>query len=130
MKTDDIDAASVADLLMRGEFYIAQRPSSTYLRLRNLIYWRKQKKNLVVMLRNQLSHRFEKVYPGINSTFNGRTKLFQVNYDSLIHQGLLSLNMTPQEVSRLDKRTFCDLFKYKRMNDATRYGKRLNDSSI
>jgi len=113
LKTDEIDAGAVADLMIRGEFLPINKSKSTYIRLNNLVYWREQKLTMRVMIKNQIHHRFEKIYPGINCEYDGKRKLFTNPFISYLHKGLLNINMTPSEILNEPDSILAKNFEYK-----------------
>ncbi len=83
-KTDAIDTAVIADLLLRGQGNLVRTPEPAYLALRERTYWRHQKTHLVTELKQQLVDRFEKLYPGFTLQADGHKRLIsEVNRSSL-----------------------------------------------
>jgi transposase len=112
LKTDDTDAGAVGDLLIRGEFIEPREDSDVYLKLRNLVYWREQKLIMRSMIKNQLNHRFERIFPGINCDFDGKKRLFGHAYDSFLHRGLLKYKKTAQEIIDIPDKELVEYFGY------------------
>jgi len=113
LKTDEIDAGAVADLMVRGEFLQINKSNNNYIRLNNLVYWREQKLTMRAMIKNQIHHRFEKIFPGINCEFDGKKKLFTQPFISYLHKGLLNIDMTPQEILEESDNFLTEKFGYK-----------------
>lgn len=112
LKSDEIDCGAVADLMLRGEFNIVCDEKSLYLRLRNLVYWREQKLIMRTMIKNQLHHRFEKVYPGMNSDYEETKKLFTKPFESFLHIGLLNAQLTSKEIMGIEDDVLLRQFNY------------------
>lgn len=112
LKTDDTDAGAVGDLLIRGEFIQPHEDAEIYLKLRNLVYWREQKLVIRSMIKNQLNHRFERIFPGINCDFDGKKPLFGHAYESYIHRGLLKYKKTVQQISKISDEELVEYFGY------------------
>ena len=64
LKSDDIDCGAVGDLLIRGEFNKPYPESFLYYKLKNLVYWREKKLVLKRTLKNHITARFKRIYPG------------------------------------------------------------------
>lgn len=127
LKTDDIDAGAVADLLIRGEFSELRQDKHIYKRLQNLVHWREQKLNIRTMIKNQIGHRLAKIYPGLNCTFDGKQAVYSQRheYESLIHNGLIEMNRTPVEMLEIPENDLLRQFGYGTFQRGRHYIRRL-----
>jgi transposase len=112
LKTDDIDCGAIGDLLIRGEFTKSIPDTLVYYKLRNLIYWRERKMSMAVMLKNQITNRMTRCYPGLNCDFNENKKLYADLDNNLLYQGLMSSCMTGQQLLETPDEVLLDKFNY------------------
>jgi len=115
LKTDDIDAGAVADLLIRGEFIKFYDESVDYRYLRELVHWREKKVRIRIKLKNQIVARMDRIYPGLNNDFDTNKKLYCSNLSSL-YQGLTKVSMTPKEIMGIPDIKLAKLLGYKKMS--------------
>lgn len=101
LKTDDIDAACIGDLLIRGECFPYNLRDKKYLELKEKTYWRERKLGIVTMLKNQITTRMEKISPGLTSAFAENKPLFTRPFGSQIPKILMDLAMLPQDIINL-----------------------------
>lgn len=127
LKTDDIDAGSVGDMLIRGEFSYVNDDEEIYKKLNSLVHWREQKITIRTMIKAQIGHRFARIFPGLNTTYGGRKPVFQHEYESLIHSGLLKLNKTPLEILKMTDNELYEYFGYGLYQKGRYYIKRLRE---
>jgi|GEM_PF-703363 len=111
LKTDAIDAASIGDLLIRGECYPYSLKEGTYLELQELAYWRDKKMHLVAKLKNQIIHHMIIAYPGLNTTFENERQLFVYYFKTEISLLLIKTLLTPQEIAKMSPREFSQFSK-------------------
>lgn len=112
LKSDDIDAAAVGDLLIRGEFSTYYEEKEVYQRLRNLVYWRQQKVVMRAMVKNQINHRIERIYPGMNNSYEENKPLVTHIHRSMMYDGLIRCNKTGEELLSEDDDKLIRYFKY------------------
>lgn len=112
-KTDAIDVAVLADLILRGHGYPARSSEDIYAQLRELTYWRHHKARLVGKLKQQITDRFSKVYPGLTTGSAELKPLISEVTRIGFARGLIEEGITPQEFLRFSPRTIRDrLRKY------------------
>lgn len=112
LKTDSVDCGSVFDLLVRGEFNSDHNLTPAQYKLRSLIHLRNSRIKLISMTKNQMFFLFERIYPGLNSTFDGNKKVFISLYNSFIHKGLLHGHKTGQSILKEKDSDLIDEFNY------------------
>jgi transposase len=112
LKTDDIDCGAIADLLIRGEFPPPYNENSLYYQLRNFVYWREKKLDLKSAVINQIQSRLDKIYPGLNSGYSGRRKLFNRGTRDTLFTGLVESNMPPHQLIEMTDEAIFNLFGY------------------
>lgn len=113
LKTDDLDAGAVADLLIRGEFKQFTANAGIYYKLKELVYWRENKLKILIAARNQIIHRLEKIYPGLNTKYLGQKKLYSSPEEDVLLNGLLKVRKTGQCLLATEDRVLCKEFGYK-----------------
>jgi transposase len=113
LKTDDIDAASVADLLIRGEFNEYQYIFDKYYELRELTIWHQKKIKMRTSLRNQVVFRMDKTYPGLNTGYGENKLLAKDQSRAKIYQGLINNCMTIDELLSMDDIELAKRFGYR-----------------
>lgn len=116
LKTDDIDCGAIADLLIRGEFNKIYSNNGLYYKLKNLVYWREKKLVLKRTLKNHITARFKRIYPGINSDFGNDKKLYGEEYSSKLHLGLLKSGLTCQDLLNISDELLVKLFGFSGFN--------------
>jgi transposase len=109
LKTDAIDAASIADLLIRGECYAYNLREGLYLELKEKTYWREKKIKMVVKLKNQIIADMDRIYPGLNSKFEENSPLFASTLRGDISKLLRDLCVSPHELSALAPQELADI---------------------
>lgn len=109
-KTDDVDCGAIGDLLIRGEFIQGAQQSLLYYKLKNLVYWRERKLGMKGRLKNQINDRLHKIYPGINSDFDGRSKLYTDPENGVFFRGLLESNMVGQDLLETSNEKLFEIF--------------------
>ena len=110
LKNDAIDSASIADLLIRGECYAYNLREGMYLELKEKTYWRERKMNMLTKIKNQIINGMDRIYPGMNTEFEGNDPLFTHRLTGDIPKLLLDLEMTPQQITAMpaqDLSKFC-----------------------
>jgi transposase len=113
LKTDDLDAGAVADLLIRGEFKDFATDSGIYYKLKELVYWREGKLNLLIAARNQIIHRLEKIYPGLNTAYMDQKKLYSCPEVDVLLNGILKVRKTGQCLLATHEEVLFKEFGYK-----------------
>ena len=109
LKTDAIDAASIGDLLIRGECHSYNLPEGLYLELQKKTYWREKKLNLQAKLKNQIIGHMDMIYPGLTSHYEGNRPLFHTAFQSDISRLLLKLLLLPSEIASMQPQTLSKL---------------------
>ncbi len=112
LKSDDIDCGAIGDLLIRGEFNKIYPESIVYYKLKNLVYWREKKLVLRRTLKNHITARFKRIYPGLNSDFNEDKKVYGESYTSILHLGLLRCGMLCEELINTPDEVLARKFGY------------------
>lgn len=95
-KTDAIDVAVIADLLLRRQGYPQRRLEPVFLALQELTYWRHYKANLVGKVKQQIADRFERAYPGLSTPLNGKGRLLAEPNRTSLTPALVNSGLTPQ----------------------------------
>jgi len=124
LKNDDIDAGAIGDMLIRGEFTFVHAEKRKYVELKNLVNFREQKIILRTALKNQIEHRFSKIFPGINCDLDGNRKLFSHSWKSYTHLGLLNSGKTPRQILAENEDDLIEKFGYM---TKIKLGKRLRE---
>lgn len=101
LKTDAIDAVAIGDLLIRGECYPYNLRDGVYLALKEKTVWREKKLKILVKLKNQVINTMSRVYPGLNSKFEGNKPLFASPLRTEVSKLLLDLCISPHDVIKL-----------------------------
>ena len=112
IKSDDIDCGAVGDLLIRGEFNKVYPEPIIYYKLKNLVYWREKKLVLKRTLKNHITARFKRIYPGLNSDFEEDKKLYSEEYSSVLHLGVLKSGLICQEILEKSDLELARMFGY------------------
>jgi transposase len=110
LKTDDIDCGAIGDLLIRGEFQVTKE-SMLYYTLKNLVYWREKKQVVMGMLKNQISHRLRRIYPGLNCTYGDNKRLYGKE-KNFLYQGVVNQSLTAQQILKIPNDKLSKLFGY------------------
>jgi len=113
LKSDDYDAGAVADLLTRGEFKRYVKDTRNYYRMKELVYWRASKQKLLIAARNQILHRLEKIYPGLNINYGDQKKLCANPESDVLFNGLLNARKTAREILEIPDTGLSQMFGYK-----------------
>lgn len=127
LKTDDIDAGAVGDLLIRGEFIAENHSSDLYSELRELINFRERKLVYFVTLKNKINFRLDKIYPGLNTAYNEYKKLYWDSDDNVIFKGLIHNRMTGQEILRTSYTKLIGIYEFETRGRAMRRLKMLKE---
>jgi len=113
LKTDLVDAKSISDLLIRGEHTRHYVSSGIYFQLRELIYWRQSRRNMVVKIRNQIMSRMERLYPGLNKEHGIHKKLGVEFTRTKMFRGFINACMSREEFLNTPNDKLFQIFKYK-----------------
>lgn len=111
LKTDAIDAASIGDLLIRGECYPYNLKDGVYFELRELAYWREKKIYLLTKLKNQIIGNMCLAYPGLTVKFENKRQLFGYYFKTEISQLLIKTLLSSQEISKMPPEVFSRMSK-------------------
>lgn len=116
LKTDDIDAGAVGDLLCRGEFHCSSHDDSRLYEMKECVLFREARLNTVITFKNRISFRLDKIYPGYNTKYEQYAALSQTPDKDVLYQGLIHHKMTGQEILCTPDYDLVKLFGYEKKN--------------
>lgn len=109
IKTDEVDAASIGDLLMRGECYPYNLREGIYLELQEKVYWLEKKLSMSAKIKNQVMTHVRIVYPGLDSKHEGNVPLYTYTFMTQTSRLIFDLLRSPQEFAAMEPKEFMGL---------------------